>query len=155
MDLLSAARCVHLRMRYPKRRPQCRKQCTDAAPLRRPPPPPPPAGVAAVILDEFHERSLDADLSLAFCQQAQTLLRPELRIVVMSATLGEGLAKGCSDLLGGAPVVVSEGRSFPVEMKYVGEPGRNRGDLEVRLVFPTGLRVGMASVVSSLCLSSE
>ncbi len=69
-------------------------------------------GVAAVIFDEFHERSLDADLGLALALRTQRLLRPDLRILIMSATLdGEAVAH----LLGGAPIVTSEGRSFPVE----------------------------------------
>src|SRR5690606_33516242 len=68
-------------------------------------------GVGLVVFDEFHERSLQADLGLALAFQAQGLLRPDLRLLVMSATLdGEPVAR----LLGGAPVVTSEGRSFPV-----------------------------------------
>jgi len=75
------------------------------------------AGVAAVLFDEFHERSLDADLGLALARDAQTGLREDLRILVMSATLdGARVAK----LLGEAPVVASEGRAFPVETRYLG-----------------------------------
>ena len=73
--------------------------------------------VAAVLFDEFHERSLDADLGLALARDAQTGLREELRILVMSATLdGARVAK----LLGDAPVISSEGRAFPVETRYLG-----------------------------------
>jgi ATP-dependent helicase HrpB len=72
-------------------------------------------GVAAVIFDEFHERSLHADLGLALCLQAQGLLRGELRLLVMSATLD---TKAVAELLGNAPVVASEGRMFPVETRY-------------------------------------
>jgi ATP-dependent helicase HrpB len=73
--------------------------------------------VAAVLFDEFHERSLDADLGLALAQDAQTGLREDLRILVMSATLdGARVAR----LLGDAPVVESEGRAFPVETRYLG-----------------------------------
>ena len=73
-------------------------------------------GVAAVLFDEFHERSLDADLGLALALDAQAGLREDLRILVMSATLdGARVAK----LLGDAPVVASEGRAFPVETRYV------------------------------------
>jgi ATP-dependent helicase HrpB len=73
--------------------------------------------VAAVLFDEFHERSLDADLGLALARDAQTGLREDLRILVMSATLdGARVAK----LLGDAPVVASEGRAFPVETRYLG-----------------------------------
>ena len=75
------------------------------------------SGVAAVLFDEFHERSLDADLGLALARDAQTGLREDLRILVMSATLdGARIAK----LLGDAPVVASEGRAFPVETRYLG-----------------------------------
>src|SRR3981189_377519 len=74
-------------------------------------------GVAAVLFDEFHERSLDADLGLALARDAQTGLREDLRILVMSATLdGARVAK----LLGDAPVVASEGRAFAVETRYLG-----------------------------------
>src|SRR5881392_1172104 len=71
-------------------------------------------GVAAVLFDEFHERSLDADLGLALALDASAL-RPELRLLVMSATIdGARVAR----LLGDAPVIESEGRAFPVETRY-------------------------------------
>lgn len=74
-------------------------------------------GVAAVLFDEFHERSLDADFGLALALDAQAGLREDLRILVMSATLdGARVAK----LLGKAPVIESEGRAFPVETRYLG-----------------------------------
>jgi ATP-dependent helicase HrpB len=74
-------------------------------------------GIAAVLFDEFHERSLDADLGLALARDAQTGLREDLRILVMSATLdGARVAK----LLGDAPVIASEGRAYPVETRYLG-----------------------------------
>lgn len=75
------------------------------------------SGVACVIFDEFHERSLDADLGLALARDAQGLLREDLRLLVMSATL-DGAAVG--RLLGDAPVVESLGRTFPVETHYLG-----------------------------------
>ena len=74
------------------------------------------AGIAAVLFDEFHERSLDADLSLAFALEAKAALVPELRLLVMSATL-EGAPVAA--LMGGVPVVTSSGRAFPVETRYV------------------------------------
>jgi len=74
-------------------------------------------GVAAVIFDEVHERSLDADLALALCRDLQAGLRPELRLVAMSATL-DGAA--FSRLLGDAPVIESAGRMFPVEIVWSG-----------------------------------
>lgn len=73
------------------------------------------AGVSAVIFDEFHERSLDADFGLALALDAQSALREDLRIVVMSATLD---TDRIATLLDGAPVIKSEGRSFPVEIRY-------------------------------------
>jgi ATP-dependent helicase HrpB len=72
-------------------------------------------GVSAVLFDEFHERSLDGDVGLALARDAQTALRPDLRIVVMSATLD---AARVAALLGDAPVVVSEGKLYPIEIKY-------------------------------------
>src|SRR5215475_4681215 len=73
--------------------------------------------VAAVLFDEFHERSLDADLGLALARDEQTGLRENLRILVMSATL-DGARVG--KLLGDAPVVESEGRAYPVDTRYLG-----------------------------------
>ncbi len=78
-------------------------------------------GVAAVIFDEFHERSLDADLGLALARDAQGLLREDLRILVMSATLDGGRV---SALLGDAPVIESQGRMFPVDTRYFGRDPR-------------------------------
>jgi ATP-dependent helicase HrpB len=75
-------------------------------------------GVAAVIFDEYHERSLQADLGLALVLDARESVAPDLKILIMSATL-EGAA--VSRLLGGAPVVTSQGRSFPVETRYAGK----------------------------------
>lgn len=81
------------------------------------------SGVGAVIFDEFHERSLDADLGLALARDAQTVLRDDLRIVVMSATLdGAAVAR----LLDDAPVIESQGRMFPVETRYLGRDDRLR-----------------------------
>ncbi|WP_256761191.1 ATP-dependent helicase HrpB [Cohnella sp. WQ 127256] len=81
-------------------------------------------GVGLVIFDEFHERSLQADLGLALCIQSQTLLRDDLKLLIMSATLE---AEPVADLLGGAPVVSSEGRSFPVETVYRPKPNGGSG----------------------------
>jgi ATP-dependent helicase HrpB len=78
-------------------------------------------GVAAVLFDEFHERSLDADLGLALARDAQQGLREDLKILVMSATI-DGARVGA--LLGGAPVIESQGRVFPVETRYVGRDAR-------------------------------
>jgi ATP-dependent helicase HrpB len=73
-------------------------------------------GVGAVLFDEFHERSLDADLGLALARDLQQGLREDLRLLVMSATMdGVRVAKR----LGDAPVIASEGRAFPVETRYL------------------------------------
>jgi ATP-dependent helicase HrpB len=77
-------------------------------------------GTGLVIFDEYHERSLNADLGLALCLQTQQLLRPELRLLVMSATLdGAAVARLLGDApTGDAPVITSEGRAFPVERRW-------------------------------------
>lgn len=72
-------------------------------------------GVAAVLFDEAHERNLDTDLALALCLDVQRALRPELRLLAMSATLDGAAFAG---LLGGAPVIESLGRAYPVEVKH-------------------------------------
>jgi ATP-dependent helicase HrpB len=78
-------------------------------------------GVAAVVFDEFHERSLEGDLGLALARDAQTLLREDLRILVMSATLD---GARISALLGDAPVIESNGRQYPIETSYLGRDPR-------------------------------
>jgi ATP-dependent helicase HrpB len=85
-------------------------------------------GVSAVLFDEFHERSLDADLGLALALDAQQGLREDLRLVVMSATLDGARV---ASLLGDAPLIESEGRAFPVETRYVGRDPRARIEDEV------------------------
>lgn len=79
-------------------------------------------GIGLVIFDEFHERSIHADLGLALTLHSRSLLREDLRILVMSATLEGGPVAA---LLGGAPVVTSEGRTHPVEVRHhPRRPGR-------------------------------
>ena len=81
------------------------------------------AGVGAVIFDEFHERSLEADFGLALCIDVQAALREDLKIIVMSATLdGDRI----SAALANAPVIESEGRAFPVQTHYVGSEQHER-----------------------------
>ncbi|WP_192179401.1 ATP-dependent helicase HrpB [Mesorhizobium amorphae] len=76
-------------------------------------------GVSAVLFDEFHERSLDGDFGLALALDVQGALRPDLRLLVMSATLdGARVAR----LLSGAPVIESQGRAFPVDIRYDERP---------------------------------
>lgn len=74
--------------------------------------------VGAILFDEFHERSLDADLGLALALDARAGLREDLRVLVMSATLDGARV---AELLGNAPVIASEGRAFPVETRYLGQ----------------------------------
>ena len=90
------------------------------------------SGVSAVLFDEFHERSLDADLGLALALEARDGLRADLRLLVMSATLdGARVAK----LLRDAPVITSEGRAFPVEAKYLGRsPARVEDDVTAAIL---------------------
>ena len=75
------------------------------------------SGIGMVIFDEFHERSIHADVALALCREAQQVLRPDLRIMIMSATLN---MPQLTSLLK-APAVVSEGRQYPVEIIYEGD----------------------------------
>jgi ATP-dependent helicase HrpB len=81
--------------------------------------------VGLVIFDEYHERSLNADLGLALALQVQEALNANIRLLVMSATLD---GARISTLLGDAPVIRSEGRMFPVETRYVTPPQNQRID---------------------------
>ena len=85
-------------------------------------------GVAAVLFDEFHERSLDADLGLALALETRSALREDLRLLIMSATLDGARA---ANLLGEAPLIESRGRAFPVETRYVGRDPRLRIEDEI------------------------
>jgi ATP-dependent helicase HrpB len=85
-------------------------------------------GVAMVIFDEFHERSLQADLALALCLDIRRALRKDLKILVMSATLDCGPV---ASLLDGAPVVSSAGEAFPVEERYL--PDEQDKHLQARI----------------------
>lgn len=86
-------------------------------------------GTGLIIFDEFHERSLDADLALALCRDIQGGLREDLRLLIMSATLDtEQLARS----LGGAPLLRCEGRQYPVTISFV--PGRAQGDVSNAVV---------------------
>ena len=110
------------------------------------------SGVAAVLFDEFHERSLDADLGLALARDAQTGLREDLRILVMSATLdGARVAK----LLGDAPVVASEGRAFPVETRYLGRKADAPLERQMADAIATALRADPGSVLAFLPGAAE
>lgn len=101
-------------------------------------------GVAAVLFDEFHERSLDADLGLALALDAQSALRDDLRVLVMSATLDGARV---ASLLRDAPVITSEGRAFPVETRYVGRDPNRRIDDEIVDTILKALRADQGSIL--------
>lgn len=82
-------------------------------------------GIASVIFDEFHERSLSSDLALGMVRQIQQSVRPDLKVLVMSATLA---AEPIAAYLGGCPVVESAGRMFPVAIRYL--PGLDKRPIE-------------------------
>jgi len=107
------------------------------------------AGVAAVLFDEFHERSLDADLGLALARDAQQGLREDLRLLAMSATLdGARVAVLLADKQrGDAPVVTSEGRAFPVETRYLGRDPQQRIESQVVAAVLRVLRADPGSVL--------
>ncbi len=86
---------------------------------------------ALVIFDEFHERSLHADLSLALCLQSQQILREDLKILVMSATLN---TNATSALLNNAPILSSEGRSFPVDIQYIDKQTSQKQNNNLHLI---------------------
>ncbi len=87
------------------------------------------AGISAVLFDEVHERSLDGDFGLAMALDAQAALRPDLRLVAMSATLDGARFAALMDGEGtGAPVIESEGRSYPLELRHIGRAGDGRID---------------------------
>jgi ATP-dependent helicase HrpB len=110
------------------------------------------SGIAAVLFDEFHERSLDADLGLALARDAQTGLREDLRILVMSATLdGARVAK----LLGDAPVISSEGRAFPVETRYLGRKADAPLERQMADAIAMALRADPGSVLAFLPGAAE
>ena len=103
-------------------------------------------GVACVIFDEFHERSLDADLGLALALDA-TALRPDLRLLVMSATIDGARV---ASLLGDAPVIESEGRAFPVETKYVAPDPLQRLEEQMTSAILNAMREEEGSVLAFL-----
>jgi ATP-dependent helicase HrpB len=108
--------------------------------------------IAAVLFDEFHERSLDADLGLALARDTQTGLREDLRLLVMSATLdGARVAK----LLGDAPVVASEGRAYPVETRYLGRKVDLPMERQMADAVAAALRADPGSVLAFLPGAAE
>jgi ATP-dependent helicase HrpB len=109
-------------------------------------------GVAALLFDEFHERSLDADLGLALARDVQTGLREDLKLVVMSATLdGARIAR----LLDDAPVIESSGRAFAVETRYVGRDPRSPIERQVVDAILQSIRSETGSVLVFLPGAAE
>jgi ATP-dependent helicase HrpB len=110
------------------------------------------AGVAGVLFDEFHERSLDGDLGLALARDVQQGLRAELKLLVMSATL-DGARVG--KLLGDAPLIESAGRAFPVETRYLGRDARAPVEPQVADAVGRALRAEAGSLLVFLPGAAE
>ncbi len=104
-------------------------------------------GVAAVLFDEFHERSLDADLGLALAIEVQRELRPDLKLAIMSATLDGGRV---AELLGGATIIESRGRAFPVDTRYLGRNTRAAVEPQMADAIASALRAEHGSVLAFL-----
>lgn len=109
-------------------------------------------GVAAVLFDEFHERSLDADMGLALARDAQSGLREDLRILVMSATIDGARVAA---MLGDAPVIESAGRAFPVETRYLGRKPDAPMERQMAEAIASALRAETGSVLAFLPGAAE
>jgi ATP-dependent helicase HrpB len=106
------------------------------------------AGVSAVIFDEVHERSLNTDLGLALCLEAQAALRPDLRLLAMSATLD---AAPFAALMGGAPVITATGRAFGVETRWLdAPPGAGRLEDATAAAILRGIEAASGDVLAFL-----
>jgi ATP-dependent helicase HrpB len=101
-------------------------------------------GVAAVLFDEFHERSLDADLGLALARDAQQGLREDLKLLIMSATIDGARV---ASLLGDAPVLESRGRSYDVDTRYLGRDPRVPVERQVADAVRRALRAEQGSLL--------
>jgi len=102
-------------------------------------------GISVVIFDEIHERSLSADLGLALAQETQSALRDDLHLLAMSATLDTAsMAKSLS-----APVIVSEGRQYPIETRYLGR-SRERFEDQMAKAIERAVRETRGSVLAFL-----
>jgi ATP-dependent helicase HrpB len=105
------------------------------------------AGVSAILFDEVHERSLDSDFGLALALDAQAALRPDLRLVAMSATLdGERFSR----IMGGAPLIESEGRSHPIELRHLGRSAAQRIEDEMASAIRRALSEAKGSLLAFL-----
>jgi ATP-dependent helicase HrpB len=104
-------------------------------------------GVSAVLFDEVHERSLDSDFGLALALDAQAALRPDLRILAMSATLD---GARFSNLMGEAPVIESQGRSHPIELRHLGRSSEKRIEDEMAPAIRRALAEAEGSILAFL-----
>jgi ATP-dependent helicase HrpB len=109
-------------------------------------------GVGLVIFDEFHERSLDADLGLALCLDMQGVLNKALRLLIMSATIETDLL---ADMLGDAPVISCTGKSFPIETRYVGKHTPAFSDDAIRDAVLSAVRSESGSILVFLPGAAE
>ncbi|MDB5668608.1 MAG: ATP-dependent helicase HrpB [Alphaproteobacteria bacterium] len=105
------------------------------------------SGVAAVLFDEVHERSLDSDFGLALALDAQASLRPDLRLIAMSATLD---GARFSALMGDSPVIASEGRSHPIELVHLGRASERRIEDEMAPAIRRALAEAEGSLLAFL-----
>lgn len=121
--------------------------CTEGVFLRRLQEDPLLENVAAVIFDEFHERSLDSDLALALTKQVQRELRPELKLLVMSATLE---AEPVSRYLSNCPVLTCPGRTYPVTIEYMQMPAKSSIEQAVAAGVKKMLAIGSGHVLAFL-----
>jgi ATP-dependent RNA helicase HrpB len=114
------------------------------------------AGVAAILFDEFHERSLDADLGLALARDVQQGLREDLKLLVMSATLdGARVGRLLDGAQGSAPVIESAGRAYAVETKYIGRDTREPIERQVAETVVRALRADAGSLLVFLPGAAE
>jgi len=105
------------------------------------------AGVSAVLFDEVHERSLDNDLALALALDAASALRPDLRLLAMSATLD---VERFQNLLGNPPTVTSEGKSFPLELHHIGRDAAARIEPQMASAIRSALADHQGSLLAFL-----
>lgn len=105
------------------------------------------SGVSAVLFDEVHERSLDSDFGLALALDAQAALRPDIRLVAMSATLD---GARFSTLMGAAPMVESEGRSYPLDLRHLGRAAEARIEDSVAMAIRQALRESEGGILAFL-----
>ncbi len=106
------------------------------------------SGVSAVLFDEAHERHLDSDFGLALALESQSVLREDLRVLVMSATIdGARFAK----LLGeGTPVIESEGRAYPLEIRWLGSSPQSRIEDAMTAAIATAWREEQGDILAFL-----